>query len=86
MALEQSISFKTQYGDIVVNNVYVKVMDVVASKQEGIANLRYFKGKDGNVLKESKFDFPVEIDGKNFIAQAYEHIKTLPEFSQAIDV
>jgi hypothetical protein len=86
MALQQQIKFKTQFGEISVDNVYIKVVDVVASKQEGIANLRYFKGKDGNVLKESKFDFPVELDGKNFIAQAYEHIKTLPEFSQAIDV
>lgn len=86
MALQKSIQFKTAYGDIMVNDVYIKVMNVVASKQDGVANLRYSKSKDGNVLKESRVDFPVELDGKNFIAQAYEHIKTLPEFSQAIDV
>jgi hypothetical protein len=85
MALQKSIQFKTAYGDIVVNGVYIKVDQVSASKQDGVANLRYFKSKDGDVLKEQQIDFPVDIEGKNFIAQAYDHIKTLPEFNGAVD-
>lgn len=85
MALQQQITFKTQYGDIVVNDVYIKVMDITASKDNGAANLRYLNGKDGNFLKQSSVDFPIELDGKNFIAQAYDHLKTLPEFSGAIN-
>ena len=85
MALEQSISFKTQYGDITVDGVYIKVTRVSATKLEGTATLWFTKGKDGNFLKDFSVDFPIDLDGKNFIAQAYEHIKTLPEFSGAVD-
>jgi hypothetical protein len=86
MALQKQMTFKTQYGDIGVNNVYIKVMDVSASKDSGTANLRYSNGKDGNFLSQASYEFPVNLDGKNFIAQAYDHLKTLPEFSQAMDV
>ena len=85
MALEQSISFKTQYGDITVDGVYIKVCQVTASKTDGSAHLRFYKNKDGNLLKEQDIDFPVTLDGGNFIEQAYAHIKTLPEFSQSKD-
>jgi hypothetical protein len=86
MALQKSIQFKTQFGEISFDDVYIKVDQVSASKISGTANLRYFKSKDGNLLKEHQVDFPIDIEGKNFIAQAYDYIKTLPEFSQAMDV
>ena len=85
MALEQSISFKTQYGDITVNSVYIKVCQVTASKTDGSAHIRFYKDKDGNLLKEQNIDFPVTLNGGNFIEQAYVHIKTLPEFANALD-
>jgi hypothetical protein len=85
MALEQTISFKTQYGDVVVNNVYIKVVQVNATKDHGTAHVRYYKQKDGNLLNEKSLDFPVVLEGKNFIEQAYMHIKTLEEFAQAKD-
>ena len=85
MALKQSISFKTQYGDITVDGVYIKVCQITASKTDGSAHVRFYKSKDGNLLKESSIDFSVAIDGNNFIAQAYDHIKTLPEFAGATD-
>ena len=84
MALEQSISFKTQYGDITVDGVYIKVCQVTASKTDGSAHVRFYKGKDGNLLKEYNIDFPVNLDGRNFIEQAYVHMKTLPDFAQAV--
>lgn len=85
MALEKPISFKTQYGDITVDAVYIKVCQVTASKTDGSAHVRFYKGKDGNLLKEDNIDFPVTLDGINFIEQAYVHMKTLPQFSQSKD-
>jgi hypothetical protein len=35
------------------------------------------------VIKQ--YDFSVDLNGKNAIAQAYEHLKTLPEFAGAED-
>jgi len=85
MALQKAIQFKTIYGDITVSGVYIKVDQITASKESGSATLRYFKGKEGALLNESRVDFPVDIEGKNFIAQAYDHIKTLSEFTDAVD-
>jgi hypothetical protein len=31
------------------------------------------------------YSFAPDLNGKNFIAQAYEHLKTLPEFAGATD-
>jgi TfoX/Sxy family transcriptional regulator of competence genes len=85
VALQKSIQFKTVFGNVAVNDVYIKVDQVTASKESGSATLRYFKGKEGALLNESRVDFPVDIEGKNFIAQAYDHIKTLSDFVDSVD-
>jgi hypothetical protein len=34
---------------------------------------------------QKQFVFAPNLDGPNFIKQAYEHLKTLPEFDGAVD-
>ena len=36
-------------------------------------------------LETGFYSFTPNLDGQNFIAQAYNHLKTLPEFSGATD-
>jgi hypothetical protein len=42
-----------------------------------------FAEKDGQMLEPKTYRFAPSLDGKNFITQAYEHLKTLPEFAGA---
>jgi hypothetical protein len=40
---------------------------------------------DSEINYQVSEHFKPALDGKNFIAQAYEHLKTLPEFANATD-
>lgn len=94
MALRRSFSIKgvariaTEYGDIeqantfVVLNAYIKVEEVKASKSEALA---FVSMTDGTKRIAKTVLFEPTMDGGNFIAQAYEHLKTLPEFEGATD-
>jgi hypothetical protein len=41
--------------------------------------------KEGELIERKVYEFTPNLEGANFIAQAYDHLKTLPEFSGAID-
>lgn len=61
---------------------YIKVERVDSSKSAAIAYATY----SGDAIKGNKtFDFVPNMNGGNFIKQAYEHLKTLPEFAGATD-
>lgn len=63
--------------------VYIKVTNVNASKENAIAHVLF---TSENITGERRYSFQVNLDGDNFIKQAYNHLKTLPEFSGATDV
>jgi hypothetical protein len=62
--------------------VYVKVEKVVATKSTANC-LVSFSGDKLNGM--NNYEFNVNLDGVNFIKQAYLHLKTLPEFASAVD-
>ena len=41
--------------------------------------------KQDTILQTESYTFAPKLDGENFIKQAYEHLKTLEEFKDAID-
>ena len=63
--------------------LYIKVNLVRATKESGVANLLI---SNGNSTQAETKEFPIDLDGPNFIKQAYLHIKTLPEFAGSLDV
>lgn len=66
-------------------SAYIKVVEIYGSKEKVTATVN-FKGE--NLVQFNKqYDVPMLVDdgAANFIAQAYEHLKTLPEFASAID-
>jgi hypothetical protein len=86
MALAKNIILKNNFGeDSVFGNAYIKVTKIYGGKENILATVGIFKEKDGELLIEKHHNVAVSLDGKNFIAQAYDHIKTLPEFSKSID-
>lgn len=74
-------------GQLYVNDAYWKVEQVIVSKTHGIAVVSVSKNVDGvkNQLTSQQFTFTPNLNGQNFIAQAYAHLKTLPEFADATD-
>jgi hypothetical protein len=70
----QSISF----------SAYVKVISVLGDKEKMTAYVN-FKGDPQEFTKQYEIPVSVESGASNFIAQAYAHLKTLPEFAGAVD-
>ncbi len=70
-------------GTLTAKNAYWKVTKLTGDKEQMIVEVTVFCNEVG-VDKKAEF-FTPSLDGKNFIAQAYDHLKTLPEFAGATD-
>jgi hypothetical protein len=81
MAFQQSFSF----NGINVSDGYIKVSFVAGGKNKLAAQLDYSVGQQFQVVQTKSVDFIPDMDGGNFIKQAYQFLKTLPEFSDAVD-
>jgi hypothetical protein len=67
------------------NPLYVRVESINATKKVVRCRVMFYD-KDGTELVSVKsYSFPPSMDGRNFIAQSYEYLKTLPEFAGATD-
>jgi hypothetical protein len=67
-------------------NCYCKVVSVDGGKDGAdIKCLMQDKAKGAAAIASYSFTPSVADGAKNFIAQAYEHLKTLPEFTDAVD-
>ena len=94
MALQKTISINTKVsvndnglcGVVDANlsdTVYIKVTNVNATKENAVAYVSFTSNK---ITGKRRYNFQVNLDGNNFIAQAYEHLKTLSEFAGSTDV
>lgn len=63
---------------------YVKVTHVAGDKTQQAATVAFIT-TDGSTLKQQFVLFEPTLEGGNYIKQAYEHLKTLPEFADAVD-
>ena len=63
-------------------NARIKVEYVNASKLRATCFVSF---SNASVQYEKTFEFVPDLDGPNFVKQAYEHLKTLPEFADAVD-
>lgn len=81
MAISQNRIIK----GIQVNNCYVKVQSVSGTKNSVQAVVTFSANSEQEPLDSMLEIFTPSMDGGNFIAQAYAHLKTLPEFAGAVD-
>lgn len=84
MALSKTI--ETKFG-VVVENTYIRVETItLKSKSEMIATVRYYADKDKDSFESQEHSMRYDLEQSNPIKQAYEYLKTLPEFAGATDV
>jgi hypothetical protein len=73
-------------ADVSFDAAYIAVEDVAGTKQSVSVKVGVFTSSDKKSrLAKAEFVFTPNMAGKNFIAQAYDYLKTLPEFSGASD-
>ena len=65
---------------------YIKVISVEGGKESCAAHCHFSDAEKGAaVLRVYNFAPSVADGSPNFIAQAYDHLKTLPDFADAVD-
>jgi hypothetical protein len=86
MAMQKDIIKTTAgfSGQLVAKNVYLKVASVNGGKDSMRAMVTGVC--DGMVVFNESYSFTPNLSGDNFIAQAYKHLKTLPDFTDAQDI
>jgi hypothetical protein len=86
MALSKKIQIENNFGETsVFPNCYIKVGVITGTKKDLSFSVVFFSEKDGTFLESRNLSFAPSMSDKNFIAQSYEHLKTLPEFAGATD-
>lgn len=85
MAIKLNTNTKTAQG-FEVSGAYCRVEDVKVNKTTAYCVLRKYKDDSGVLhFAEEGISYSYALDGDNPIKQAYEHIKTLPEYAGAED-
>ena len=83
MALKKDVVLE---NGIKVDAAYIKVGTVSVIVKTKISFCVFYSvDAEKSAFKESGFGCQYILDGQNPIKQAYEHLKTLPEFTGAID-
>ena len=86
MALCKTLTLTNNFNtETVLENVYIKVTRIEGSKLELTVEVSLLPKKGGEPYKVQRVTFVPDLNGSNFIAQAYQFLKTLPEFSDAVD-
>jgi len=86
MALKKQITLKNNFGDdVTFNEAYIKVENLMGNKSQFRIDVSIYKRQNEQIVDRKNYLFTPDLDGKNFIAQAYEYIKAKPEFSGAFD-
>jgi len=86
MALQKTVEFK----GITVVDAYIKIAWAKVYKKDGVLTCWISVEEKANasamVFDQSEMEFDFDLTGVNPLIQGYAHLKTLPEFTGAIDV
>jgi hypothetical protein len=82
MALKQNI--ETRYG-FVVSEAYIRIESANVAKDKVTFTVCSYADKEKPFFDSKVFSCAYDISGSNPIKQAYVHLKTLPEFTGAVD-
>lgn len=83
MAIKKTVHAK--FG-IEVKDAYHRVENLsLTSKEKMTFQVRSRVTAENAIFDEALYECVYDINGANPIAQAYAHLKTLPEFSAAVD-
>jgi hypothetical protein len=86
MALKKQITLISNFDDAVVfTDSYIKVEKLDGNKNKIEITVFFYKKQNEKVVDSKIYSFVPTLDGHNFIAQAYDYLKTLPEFAGATD-
>jgi hypothetical protein len=81
MALKKTF----QVCGVTVNDGYLRVSNLQGTKNSVTYVVAFQASADNDALRHESFSFVPDLNGANFIKQAYEHLKTLEGYKDALD-
>jgi hypothetical protein len=81
MALKKTF----EIAGITVPDGYLRVSNVKGSKNNMEYVVAFQASAEHDALRHQEFMFIPDMNGPNFIKQAYQHLKTLEGFKDAVD-
>jgi len=87
MALKKDlVQTKTNFdGSLIYKNGYWKIDSVLFSKDSAVINIAVYTIDKKDIIDTNIVKYTPALDDSNALQAAYKHLKTLPEFSDAID-
>lgn len=82
MALKKTLDLLNNFGTIsTLQDCYIAVIEVVGDKNNVGADIGiYSNNLRTRLYKQQRIEFVPDMNGKNFITQAYDAVKLMPEF------
>ena len=81
MAIKHNWNFK----GIDVQECYIRVAQISCNKHQGTAFIEFKVNELSDPFDTTSMMFDIELNGSNFIVQAYNHLKKQPEFVGCVD-
>ena len=81
MALKKTF----QVCGVTVNDGYLRVSNLQGTKNSMGFSVAFQASANDDALKHESFSFMPDMNGANFIKQAYEYLKTLEGYKDALD-
>ena len=85
MALSKKVTINVHGTAVDFPNAYCKITAITGNKEAVTATIGTLSKQDGELITSTSFQFAPALDEKNFIAQAYDAAKKLPDFESATD-
>jgi hypothetical protein len=86
MAILTNIKKTIEFVGIVELLAYVRITSITCTQTAiTVVICCHHNNRDGIIIKSQCFVFVPNHNGKSIFSQAYDHLKTLPEFSNATD-
>ena len=86
MAISKTLELIDNFNEsIFIQNAYVHITQVSSTKNTCMATCKIFRSKNKDELEQRFVEFDLDLEGPNPIKQAYLHLKSLPEFADAVD-
>lgn len=73
------------FGELIMQDAYCRIAEISGDKTHINATIHVAPSASEKPVQTMFVGLVPNLEGGNFIAQAYEHIKTLPEFAGAVD-
>lgn len=87
MALQMKKTVEVFGKEVVFNTAYLSIKQLHGGKdKQTVLLVSYDSAAKEHVIDEATYVFTPSMNGENFFKQAYQHLKTLSEFSTAEDV